>query len=250
MISGVSTGSLIGFALANGMTAKEIRELYEKFIPEIFGRKAGFLRSLFGPYYNIDSLESVIKDYFGDKKISDTKTNFMCYANKINDPEIEPVFWKSWRIKENIEAYKALTASCAAPMYFKPYRIKNDILIDGGMITNSPNVISIVEAIKMGSNLKDIKMLNIAFNTLNTINDKKDLMGLIRVASRVTDISIWGTEKIEKHQASNLLDPHNFTSVCPVIKQSMDTKDFKYMNEVIDNTWFERKHALTFIVDQ
>ena len=85
LISGVSTGAIAGFGLANGSSAKEIKELYKKFIPSIFKNKSGLIASLWKPYYDIKNLEKSIQDNFGNTMLSSAKTNFMCYATKLNE---------------------------------------------------------------------------------------------------------------------------------------------------------------------
>jgi len=248
LISGVSTGAIIGYALASGLTAKETKSLYEKLIPKIFNNKRGFFMSLFKPYYDIKVLEDVIKEHLGYKRLSDVKTKFMCHAVKINSPEIKSKFWKSWKPDHDVEAWQAMTASSAAPLYFSPVQVGDDILIDGGLASNSANVVSIVEALKLGEKLEDIKMLNLTVNSIKTYDNKKDLIGLLRVANNFPLISVWGTESIEIHQAEKLLEKGNFSAVYPNTNLGMDNQDFKKMQEIADNLWFERKSAYTWIL--
>lgn len=249
LISGVSTGSIIGFALSSGFTAKETKDLYRNLIPEIFKNKTGFIMSFFKPYYKIETLERILKENIGNKMLSEAKTNFMCHATKINSPEIRSKFWKSWKKEHDVEAWKALTASCAAPLYFSPYQVGEDLLIDGGLVSNSPNVVSIVEALKLGSSLEDIKMLNLTVNNLTTYESKKDLIGLLTVANNVPLIAIWGTEKIEMHQAENLLLKNNFSVVYPNTNLGIDNKEFDAMQNIADELWFNRKLAFTWILE-
>lgn len=248
LISGVSTGSIIGYALSSGFTAKETKKLYEELIPKIFHNKTGFFMSLFKPYYNINDLEKTIRENIGDKKISDVKTKFMCHATKVNSPEIKTKFWKSWKAEHDIIAWQALTASSAAPLYFSPYQIEDDIFVDGGLVSNSANVVSIVEAIKLGAKLEDIKMLNLTINTNKTYDKKKDLIGLLRVASNFPLISVWGTERIEMHQADKLLKKGNFSVVYPDTGLGIDNQEFEEMQQIADKLWFERKLAYTWIL--
>ena len=244
IISGVSTGSIIGYALSCGIPASVIKENYKKFIPEIFGNKRGFIRSFFGSLYKSENLENVIKDYFGDRKINETKTKFMTYACRLNDPATRPEFWKSWKESGDIEAYKAICASCSAPLYFDPYNIDGSYFTDGGIVSNSCNIASIVEARKLGITTDEIKMVNFGFLTYNNF-DKKDLLGLIRVASNVTGMSVGGTEYMEEHQTKTMLPPGQFLGCFPeCYGLAMDTIDFSRMDNIVSEFIFANASLL------
>jgi len=89
LIAGTSTGGIIAIALAMGLPAKDILELYEKRGPEIFSQTHTGMRGLaesvirkvkwatWGPKYNAKELERALTDIFGDKKIGDAKTRLM-----------------------------------------------------------------------------------------------------------------------------------------------------------------------------
>jgi len=247
LIAGVSTGSIIGYSLASGLTALETKMLYKKLIPKIFNSKTGFFMSLFKPYYKIDELAKIIKDNTNNKKLSDVKTKFMCHSTQISKPEVTSKFWKSWK-DDNIKAWQALAASSAAPLYFSPFEINGDIFIDGGLSSNSPNTPAIIEAIKFGHDLNDIKMLNLTINTLRYYNRKNDLIGLLRVANNFPPIAVWGTETIEIHQAEKLLKDKNFRAIYPKTKLEIDSQDFIKMQNIADALWHERKEDYTCIL--
>ena len=247
LFSGVSTGSIIGYALACKVPAKEIKENYKLFIPKIFNKKTGFFMSFFKSLYKTESIETVLRDYFGDKKINEADVPFMNYACRLNKPATKPEFWKSWKESGNIEAYKAITACCCAPLYFEPYKIGDEYFIDGGIVSNSANTASIVEALKMGVELKDVKMLNMGFYTYTEFK-KSDLVGLIKVASNSTKMSIGGSEFMEAHEAEKLLSQSNYIGCFPeCFSLALDSQDFDKMDQIVDEFWFNRSMALKWL---
>ena len=178
--------------------------------------------------------------------ISETKVDFMAHATSVEAP-LGVRIWKSWK-REEIEAYKVLTASSSAPLYFAPYEIDGRLYIDGGIISNSPNVMSVVEGIKRDVPLDEIKMINFSINTLFGYRKKKDLIGLLNVANAVPGLAVWGTEHIEAYQAEKLIGADNFCSVCPTVDLEIDTKDFDKMQKIADQLWDERKDDICGLV--
>lgn len=248
LISGVSTGSIIGYGLSCGISAREIRLKYLEFIPEIFKKKRGFLRSFFSNYYRGENLEGVLGGYFKNRKLREISTNFMTYACRLNDPATRPEFWKSWKESGEIEAYKAICASCSAPLYFDPYKIGKDYYTDGAIVSNSPNIASIVEARKLGHNTNKIKIMNFGYLTYTDFS-KKSLIGLIRVASNAASMSVGGTEYMEEHQAKYILPEGNYLGLfLPCYGLGLDSLDIKRMNTIADQFLLhKRREMISFL---
>lgn len=244
LISGVSTGSIIGYALSCGISTEEIKQKYLEFIPKIFKDKKGFIRSIFRNLYKSENLENVLSNYFSNKKISETHIKFMTYACRLKHPATRPHFWKSWKASGEIEAYKAICASCSAPLYFDPYEIDGEYFTDGGIVSNSCNVASIVEARKLGYSLDNISMINFGYLTYHSF-DKKDLVGMIKVASNATSMSIGGSEYMEDHQAKSMLDDGNYLGLFPnCLGLSLDSIDLDKMNNISQDFWERNKNEI------
>lgn len=165
LICGTSTGGIMAIALALGIPAREIYDLYINNASNIFGNKRSFLKQLFRASHNRNSLEQLIqtkfKDYGNGKDpiLKDCKTNvcipiFDLLEGKpsVLKNNYHPNFTRDY----HIPAYKAALATAAAPTYFDPYsssyiteegvkkHFKNKI--DGGVFANNPTLIGIVEA--------------------------------------------------------------------------------------------------------
>jgi patatin-like phospholipase/acyl hydrolase len=158
--TGVSAGSiLIGMLLIgeNGQpkySLNDICNFLEKESGRIFS-KSWFnnlktLGSIIGPSYESSSIEECFKELYGETKIKDLlkpaclisydiKYNLPLYFTKDSFP--------------NLELWKVVRSSTAAPTYFYPYTLnyeQNEYLcVDGGVITNSPSEICLLNALKM-----------------------------------------------------------------------------------------------------
>lgn len=242
LIAGVSTGSIIGYALSIGIPAFEIRELYERFVPSIFEKKRNFLMSIFYPYYDMDKMKDIFEDFFGDKKISEAQTKFMTYATDVSSEYVGPKFWKSW--KSDAYIVDILCSSSAAPLYFSPYEFDGTTYADGAMSCNSPNISALVEAHKMGHKIEDISMLNLSMNGLRGYdNPKKELTGLINVATEATSISIFGSEQMETHESEVLLGDR-FIGLNPYSELPVDTKNIEELGKIGIKLWEDNKEEV------
>ncbi|HEY4785696.1 MAG TPA: CBASS cGAMP-activated phospholipase [Bacteroidales bacterium] len=165
LICGTSTGGIIAIALALGIPAKEIFELYLEKAKDIFGNKRNSISQLFYSSHKRDVLESLIKEIFQDVNngkdpiLKDCKTNICIPVFDLLEgkPSVlkkdhHPRFTRDF----HIPAYKAALATAAAPVYFDPYsseyidlygntkQFKNKV--DGGVFANNPTLLGIIEA--------------------------------------------------------------------------------------------------------
>ena len=157
-ISGTSTGAIIAAALCrkNPYSPAEIVELFSELSKVVFHRsswKPAWLDRIvsFAPY-DIKKLEDVLKVNLGENMlIGDCERRFVCVTYRLNgrfqsQPASTPLVIHSHGSKFPLEdfsevpLYKAVTSSCAAPGYFKPYewehRGEKFICVDGGIISN------------------------------------------------------------------------------------------------------------------
>jgi len=248
LIAGVSTGSIIGYGLASGISAKQIMLCYEDFIPKIFRRKSGLIMSLFKPYYNINDLRKAIYETYNGIEIYNPFTKFMTYATQVTGKYVQPKFWKSWKDnKEN--ALDMIVASCAAPLYFAPYKINNDWFVDGGLSSNSPNMSAIVEAIKMNINFNEIKLLNITPNGLSGFKKpNRELVGLTRVARHAVGISLFGSEMDKNYQSRKLLGS-NFYYINCECGLPMDSKLLIDIKNFAEMYWYTHKYDILYFLN-
>ncbi len=183
LITGTSTGGILAIALALGIPAQELYELYLNKAKNIFGNKKWFL---FGQLryaaHERDVLEKLIREKLKEAHIDgedpilrDCKTNICIpvYDLLNGTPSVykndyHPKFTRDF----HIPAYQVAMGSSAAPTYFAPYNAKYRDLngldktfnnkIDGGVFSNNPALIGIIEAQEaFGQKLSNLKVLSL-----------------------------------------------------------------------------------------
>ena len=153
--AGTSTGGILSIALLipdeNGrpkFTAMDALNIYLDRGDEIFDVNLGRrLRSLGGTTdekYSAKELEKALADKFGDLWFSELLKP--CIISAYDIQHGTPFFFKQHRASKNIFNFKVrdiARATSAAPTYFEPARIRNELgspypLIDGGVFVNNP----------------------------------------------------------------------------------------------------------------
>ncbi len=186
LITGTSTGGIIAIALAMGIDASEILEMYRNMGTKIFKHRNYFYRLLqpkfllFHSKYSNKFLKEALIRILDNKILGEAKTR-LCI------PTIELVTGRTKVYKTNhhpnlkfdwkIPAWKVALATSAAPTYFPTSSSSdNDILIDGGLWANNPSLVGILEAKKyFNIPFDQIKLLSIGTCTVNVFfsNRKK-----------------------------------------------------------------------------
>jgi patatin-like phospholipase/acyl hydrolase len=213
LICGASTGAIIALAIAVKKKAAVIKDLYEKNAEKIFKKKNMFHRFFKitcddGGRYDSSVLEQLLKEEFVDEQkkhylMKDAKTILCIPAINLTTGSV--VVFKSPHIVEipkretltgdgNNEMYKVAMASCAAPLYFKTAKLKDSFYIDGGLWANNPSLIGIVEAIRCGANLKEIKVLSLGtgsymFQKTQNVAKKMNLFNWDNCGLELVDVS-------------------------------------------------------------
>lgn len=182
LITGTSTGGILAIALALGIPAQELYELYLNEAKNIFGSKKGLLKQFKYASHERDVLEKLMRDKLKevnakgkDPILKDCKTN-ICI------PIFDLLHGKPSVLKNNyhprftrdyhIPAYQAALATSAAPTYFTPYEAKYTDLngidktfknkVDGGVFANNPALLGIIEAQEaFKQNLSNLKVLSL-----------------------------------------------------------------------------------------
>lgn len=156
LIVGTSTGSIVAGALAVGIPAVEIKEMYLKHGPEIFKcfltPKAAiprtFRRSLWPPY-DPERFLKIVTDVVGEKVIDDCLTRLcVCCIDLVTGlPRVFktnhlPEFYRDHTLKLS----DAIMASCSAPTYFSSHEFDDTVYVDGGLWANNPSLVGALEA--------------------------------------------------------------------------------------------------------
>ena len=164
LIGGTSTGSIIATGLAMGMSASELKSYYFEMADNIFGKKKSIIHYLSkGERYDIRPLRKALRSVIGDIKLGDQeriKTG-LCIVTKradtfstwpfINHPEA-----KFFKQNKDLDLWKIVRASSAAPTYFLPINMElgegeTGTFIDGGIsMANNPSLTLLLVATLRG----------------------------------------------------------------------------------------------------
>ncbi len=170
LIAGTSTGGILTCAYtcpnAQGrpkFTAQEAVDVYLQFGENIFSspvmHKATSVVGLFGPKYPAFALENVLKEKFGDVRLSKALTNIIIPAFNLDDGDTK-FFTSSDAKKEKKDYYlwEVARSTSAAPTYFPAASAGNlrdtfQGFIDGGVFANNPTMCALVESYKVDVDL-------------------------------------------------------------------------------------------------
>lgn len=202
MICGTSTGGLIAIGLANGMSAKDLVDLYTENGSKIFPTSnsnliRGFQNSykslrqiFFSNKHSVKPLKRILEDLFEDKTMNDA-TNLLCIPS-FNLTNGQPkVFKKSGSQTEHfvdntIKLVDIALATSAAPSYYPIHEHNNFLYTDGGVWANNPSLCGLLEAIDYyvgeGKEFDDFSILSISSITtpngwVSTSNKSKSIIG-------------------------------------------------------------------------
>jgi len=161
IITGTSTGSIIAAGLAIDYPIEKIVELYKTEGHRIFHRNySEFLnkynwKGLFQSKYNNLYLKKILNNVFKDLTLSQTKTRLMIPASDVSNGSVfifKSNYDENFIRDKNTKISEAVLASCSAPTFFNPVKVKEYLLADGGLWANNPSLIALTEA--MGRRFK------------------------------------------------------------------------------------------------
>lgn len=240
LITGVSTGSIIGAALAAGIPAQRIVSLYRELHPVVFGKRRNFFRWMFQSRFPSSGLESVLKEHL-NMKMGDLDYHYMVPAYRISDGKQDggsmrgythARFWKSWQEdSSSILLWKAVMASCAAPSMFDPVEINGEHYIDGGVAANNPSTCALAEAIELGSSLNECSMMHIGSTPLAAMEKPMSFRGLLRTMTTTPGLMIDATDEVISYQCKRLIGSRYLT---------INSNPYGYPDVTFDSNDFER----------
>jgi len=141
-VAATSTGAIVGLAIAAGIPASRVVQLYKEHSAEIFrARTMGALRK--GPRYDVRRLELFLEREFGHRKISELSMQVFVTASVVDTHE-----GRVFTVKDGqARLVDVALASAGAPTYFPPRRMFNDerSYLDGGLWANDPTFVAVHE---------------------------------------------------------------------------------------------------------
>lgn len=180
MISGVSSGAIVGAFIAFGKNPDEIMTIMKdnKFLDY------AEVRLPITGLFTLSKFEENINRHLAAKHFSDLKLPFYVTVSNLNSGSVE-------YIKEG-PLIIAIQASCAIPVLFAPVEINGQLYVDGGLLDNLPYKPLIDQCDKI-----------IAINVFP--HEKSNKIGnLIEVARRTFELSI-GIDREQVQKDCNLL---------------------------------------------
>lgn len=164
MVAGTSTGAIIAAAVAAGMPAEKIVDLYCKRSKEIFKKYPWnfFKRFFFGYMYNNKNLYNVVSQELGEVRnwqVNNSPIDILITAKRVSDSR-QFYFVKDKEANACVTGCLPLVdcvvASAAAPTYFQPWvtssttgqkQMRLGALVDGGIgVAGNPVYQACVEA--------------------------------------------------------------------------------------------------------
>lgn len=254
LITGTSTGGIIAIALALGIPAKEIYDLYIENAKTIFGKKRGFWKSLLYSRHDSSVLETLIRDKFNEANggieplLGDCKKpvcipiyDLMQGKPSVLKSNYHPRFVRDY----HIPAYQAALATSSAPTYFDPYSSKYVDLkgldqsfsnkVDGGVFANNPTLLAIIEAQKaFNKDLGDLRVLSIGTGhqkfTDSCSRKNWGLLYWVRGRKRIIELFMQG----QSQQVQNLIS----LLQNGIDKQEKENFIYKRIDTELDETCF------------
>jgi predicted patatin/cPLA2 family phospholipase len=211
LVSGTSIGGIIAIAVAAGIDAKTIRIAIESEGKNIFNKVA--ILGLWKSRYRSEQLRSTIVNILGneDLRMGDIKCPLLVPALNLSTGQAE-VFHSNVMGNE-YEEFKLVDialATSAAPVYFPVHRIDRTMYVDGGLIANSPDMVSLNHILQSGVDIKCVKMLCIG--TTKELSGQANQSKLNKGAAywfsktRIIDAMMRGQESLTEQICESLLD--------------------------------------------
>lgn len=180
LICGTSTGGIIALAISVGKPVSEVLKMYKDKAALIFPDEPSWfsksLRCMFGDggYYSPENLENILREFYcvetKSMKMRDACTRLcipavdLCMGNTKVYKTPHKVLKSTPEIFSSdaeLDMWKVARATSAAPSLFPSAKVKDSYIIDGGLWANNPSLVGLVEALRIGFPLEEIKILSI-----------------------------------------------------------------------------------------
>lgn len=213
---GTSTGAIIVAALAAGIEAEEITEIYHKDAPKIFNSPKPKwwqkILSLADEKYETRNLHNALFRRIGGLKLGDLKKRFIFTAYDI-ELQSYVLFDSFDKTQSHLRVVDCATASAAAPTYFEPHSFEGYNVIDGGVCgLNNPALAAWALSLNHGVSQENMKILSLGNGEYyNKINYSDAInWGILKWARPLIDIMLTGTARMTKDLTKSLLPSRNF----------------------------------------
>jgi patatin-like phospholipase/acyl hydrolase len=221
LIAGTSTGGILALGLAKPSAkdptypeyaASDLADLYVKEGKRIFARspwhRLSALDNLLDEKYDAAGVEAVLKQYFGDVKMSKAVTETLVTSYELETRQ--PWFFARHKALEAPESDFPMRfvgrATSAAPTYFEPEELKATTphggLIDGGVFANNPAMCAYVEAKKLHPGPEEVLVVSLGTGQYTRPIQFAEAKGwgLAKWAKPILDVVLDGASDTVDHQ--------------------------------------------------
>ena len=223
LIVGTSTGGIIALALGLGLPAMELVKFYRDEAKVIFPESAlGDLKHWVRVKHSAEGLEKVLKKYFGDRTLGESRRPLVIPAYYAKRHEIylfKTPHHERLRYDWKEKAIDVARATAAAPTYLEPFQKESGLqLIDGGMFANNPVMIGVAEALGyLNRPQESIGAVRIGTTSeVVRMNAKPEQGGKLVMAAPVIDYMMAGQELSASGMVKHILGKDRFHEVNPV----------------------------------
>jgi predicted acylesterase/phospholipase RssA len=228
LIAGTSTGGILALGLTRPdefgvpkVSASELYELYKRDIPHIFRNPRTWWGNLLSPKYRPSAIQEVLKEGFGDCRLSSALTDILipCYDIEHRSPHIFKSRWARRQSQYDFLMRDVAFATSATPTLFPPARVRRPgaggslALVDGGIYANNPSMHAYAEIHEMFP-AQDDKFLFLSLGTgeftRQLTNDYLDLWGYVQWSRPMLQLVAESISESVHEQMRYLLPPTNY----------------------------------------
>lgn len=236
MVAGTSTGGMLacGLTKPTPKTAREMRALYMDRGPEIFSRSWGesikTAGGMMGPKFGCAGIDKVLTDEFGMQKLGDCITPTLVTSYEIQMRAA--IFFCSWRNGDNY-LRSVCRATSAGPTFFPPAHFGPGpnlmgAYVDGGLISNNPALMALIEACTYYEcSFNDVVVLS-----LGTGSDEQPIMyndcvgwGAVKWVRPLIGILMDGASSLVHYQMQKIMPPERYLRLQASVDGAMGQMD-------------------------
>lgn len=199
LITGTSTGAILGVGIAMGIPAKQVAALYEERRHAIFGRPRwrGTQIILGGARHDPTPLYTALQEVLGARLLKEARTRVCVPTLGAHDGKIRVLktpHAKEYFVDGDLPAWRVAAASAAAPTFLPPIALGREetAYVDGGLWANHPGLVGLIEAIKLGVSPDAVEILSIGTgrNVISHAAPKLRGWGLLSWAKQLFELTI------------------------------------------------------------
>lgn len=192
-IAGCSMGAVVGGCYASGIPALKIKDvLLDLRMRDILDLSPAVITKM--SILRSKKMETMLKEYLGDKQIQDLEIPFRCVATELHSGKLH-VF------KEG-SVVKAIKASSTIPVVFRPVKSEGKMFVDGGCLCRIP----VKQVKEMGADV--VVAVDVLKNTFEPVDKIPNIvMMVLRVFDVMDSHQTEQARAIEKKTCDLLIAP-------------------------------------------